>query len=238
MTFSSPLAAAASSTSSSSFLHLLKLTTSSSFPLLFHPNSYSNRSVSESPMDKHKNPQGKEDEMDQLREAYSKGANEISTKGLSDDIIPHLLHLYGCCATPRDFEIYAPHASFEDPLMCAHGVKQIKSAFYSLSKVFSESKIVEYSVKENSTSPGSGEILIDNKQHYKFLGKDIDMISLIKLYVEEGKVVRHEDWWDKKPLKNRETVNLPLVGRILEMTRRGSMLATHAMMRFGKDPTV
>lgn len=28
---------------------------------------------------------------------------------------------YGSCATPRDFEIYAPNASFEDPLMCAHG---------------------------------------------------------------------------------------------------------------------
>jgi len=27
------------------------------------------------------------------------------------------------------------------------------------------------------------------------LGKDIDMVSLIKLSVEEGKVVRHEDWY-------------------------------------------
>lgn len=39
------------------------------------------------------------------------------------------------------------------------------------------------------------QILIDNKQHYKILGKDIDMVSLIKLSVEEGKVVRHEDWY-------------------------------------------
>ena len=44
--------------------------------------------------------------------------------------------------------------------------------------------------------------------------------------------------WDKKPLLNRETAKLPLVGRIVEMTRRGSMLVTHVMMRFGKDPTV
>lgn len=106
------------------------------------------------------------------------------------------------------------------------------------SQGFSESKIVEYSVKENLTSPGNGEILIDNKQHYKFLGKNIDVISLIKLDVVEGKVFRHEDWWDKKPLWNRDTIKLPLVGRMIEITRRGSMLATHAMMRFGKDPTV
>ncbi|GAV70400.1 hypothetical protein CFOL_v3_13898 [Cephalotus follicularis] len=145
---------------------------------------------------------------------------------------------YGSCATPQDFEMYAPDASFEDPLMCAIGLQQIKSAFYSLSKVFSECKIVEYSVKENEISPGKQEILIDNKQQYKFLGRNIDMISLIKLNVENGKIVRHEDWWDKKPLWNRETVKLPLAGRIMELTRRGSMLATHAMMRFGKDPNM
>lgn len=44
--------------------------------------------------------------------------------------------------------------------------------------------------------------------------------------------------WEKKPISNRETVKLPLLGRIAEMTRRGSMLATHVLMRFGKDPNV
>ncbi|KAJ9684998.1 hypothetical protein PVL29_017145 [Vitis rotundifolia] len=185
-----------------------------------------------------KNYQDKQ-EMDQQREQLGKEASEVNAlRRVSDDIIPHILNLYGACAAPRDFEIYAPDATFEDPLMCAHGVKQIKSAFYSLSKVFNESKIVEYSVKENLISPEKTEILMDNKQHYKFLGRGIDMISLIKLHVEGGKVVRHEDWWDKKPLLNRETAKLPLVGRIVEMTRRGSMLVTHVMMRFGKDPTV
>lgn len=33
-----------------------------------------------------------------------------------------LIHFrYGSCATPRDFEIYAPDATFEDPLMSAKG---------------------------------------------------------------------------------------------------------------------
>ncbi|OAY39013.1 uncharacterized protein LOC110625148 isoform X2 [Manihot esculenta] len=134
-------------------------------------------------------------------------------KLVSDDILPHILNLYGSRAIPRDFEIYAPNASFEDPLMCAHGVKQIKSAFYSLPK-----------------------ILVDNKQQYIFLGRSINIVSLIKLYVEDGKVLRHEDWWDKKPISNRHTSTCPLFGRFKELSRRGSMLATHAMMRFGKDP--
>ncbi|CAL5209021.1 unnamed protein product [Lathyrus oleraceus] len=169
---------------------------------------------------------------------YKETFDSAAKQSLAQTLIPHILRLYGSTATARDFEIYAPDASFEDPLMRAHGVKQIKSAFYSLPKVFSESNIVEYSVKENMVSPGKGEILIDNKQHYKFWGKDIDMVSLIKLSVDEGKVVRHEDWWDKKPISNRETVKLPLLGRVAEMTRRGSMLATHVLMRFGKDPNV
>ncbi|KAL9275901.1 hypothetical protein AKJ16_DCAP25117 [Drosera capensis] len=179
--------------------------------------------------------------MGQAVEIAGKESSDINASKASerfaDALMPHIFNLYGARATAHDFEIYAPDATFEDPLMSAHGVQQIKSAFYSLSKVFSESSIVEYSIKENIVSPGKHEILIDNKQHYKFLGRDIDMISLIKLDVENGKIVRHEDRWDKKPLLNRDTVQVPLVGRFIEAARRGSMFATHAMMGFGKDPS-
>ncbi|KAF3663615.1 putative glycosyltransferase [Capsicum annuum] len=195
---------------------------------------------------------------DEQREGYCKevAGDHYPSNSASDYILPHLLNLYASRAKAQDFEIYAPNATFEDPLMRAEGVKQIKSSFYSLGKVwdcclriiptvafctfqiFSESRIVEYNVTEKEISPGNKEILIDNKQYYKFLGKDIHMISLIKLYTEGGKVVRHEDCWDKKPLRNRETVKVPLVGRMMEVSRRASMLLTHALMGFGKDPTI
>ncbi|XP_022747111.1 uncharacterized protein LOC111296898 isoform X2 [Durio zibethinus] len=154
------------------------------------------KKISEFSMEKVNYPEGKRDFMKEA-ECMGKEAcesNPTEMKRLADDIMPHLLNLYGSCATSGDFEIYHVDASFEDPLMCAHGVKQIKSAFYSLSKVFSESRIVEYSVTEKVISSGKQEILIDNKQQYKFLGRNIDMISLIRLSVEDGKVVRHEDW--------------------------------------------
>ncbi|KAK9075096.1 hypothetical protein SSX86_003415 [Deinandra increscens subsp. villosa] len=208
---------------SSSILHRR-----SALPLFYSSTSTNNllRSAMETnSKDTKKNEQRETSDMDQ------------SKKKVSDDLLPHILNLYGSRASPQDFEIYAPDASFEDPLMCARGVKQIKSAFYSLSKVFSESKIVEYNIQENILPHGTTEILMDNKQYYKFLGKDIDMISLIKLYVENGKVIRHEDCWDKKPLWNKETSKVPLVGKLIEVTKRGSMLATHALMRFGKDPS-
>lgn len=141
----------------------------------------------------------------------SNGNNEAGH--LSSSILPHILNLYNCTSGPSDYEIYAQDATFEDPLMCAHGVKQIKSAFYSIPK-----------------------ITIDNVQHYKILGRQIDMVSLIKLEVKDGKVVRHEDLWDKKPLWNRESVKVPVVGRFIEKVRRGNMALTHAFMGFGKDP--
>ncbi|KAK3152623.1 hypothetical protein QOZ80_2BG0161440 [Eleusine coracana subsp. coracana] len=151
--------------------------------------------------------------------------------------MPHLINMYGACATARDFEIYTPNATYDDPLMRAHGVKQIKSAFYTLPKVFGESRIVEYTIiQEKQIGPRKTEVLIDNKQFYKILGKPVDLASLITLEIEDGKIVRHEDWWNKKPLKNKETTRLPLVGRLAFTTRRAAMLLTHAIMGFGKDP--
>jgi len=155
---------------------------------------------------------------------------------LATNIIPHILNLYNCTSTAADYEIYAPNATFEDPLMRAHGVAQIKSAFYSIPKVFKEGKMVEYTVEEEETTPNSGEIRLHNLQQYKILSRTIDMRSLIKLQVEEGKVVRHVDLWDKNPLWDRQSVRLPLVGRLAETWRRGNMMVTHVLMGFGKDP--
>ncbi|XP_049379685.1 putative late blight resistance protein homolog R1A-3 [Solanum stenotomum] len=173
---------------------------------------------------------------DEVREGDLKEAGDDYTA--SHYILPHLLNLYSSRAKAQDFEIYGPNATFEDPLMHAEGVKQIKLSFYSLGKVFSESRIVEYNVIQKEISPVNKEILIENKQYYKFLGKDIHMISLIKLYTEGGKVVRHEDCWDKKPLWNRETAKVPLVGRVMKVSRRASMLFTDALVGFGKDPSM
>ncbi|RZC84134.1 hypothetical protein C5167_046920 [Papaver somniferum] len=215
--------------------------------------------------------------MENIKEAQASentDNNKNSTR-LSDNIMPHILNLYSS-PKPRDFEIYTPDATFEDPLMCAQGVKEIKSAFYSIPKhqawlgaivamtcvelcdhfkklgvTITKSltgkncrvKVMNISVGLNYVLHRVGvcicniQILVDNKQHYKFLGKDVTMISLITLQVKEGKVVRHEDWWDKKPLWNKDTVKVPVLGRLVEMSRTGSMFATHLLMGFGKDPS-
>ncbi|CAI5977270.1 unnamed protein product, partial [Closterium sp. NIES-65] len=119
---------------------------------------------------------------------------------LSSKILPHLFKLYGCTARDEDFEIYSPDAKFDDPLMSANGLNQIKSAFYSMQVFFQEGRIVEYTLDETSTGDGSGMVVMDNKQNYKVWGRPFDVDSRIQLKVEGGKVVHHEDLWNKKPL--------------------------------------
>ncbi|KAL2641726.1 hypothetical protein R1flu_009313 [Riccia fluitans] len=151
------------------------------------------------------------------------GMKEVDTSKelgrLAVNIMPHILNLYNCQPTALDFEIYASDATFEDPLMCAKGVKQIKSAFYSMPKIFSEGKMAEYYVQEDETSPGNGEIRIDNVQHYKIMGHSIEMRSLIKLRVTDGKIIRHEDLWDKNAIPVLNTKVGDIHGYLLGTSR-------------------
>ncbi|XP_015160038.1 putative late blight resistance protein homolog R1B-12 isoform X3 [Solanum tuberosum] len=56
---------------------------------------------------------------DEEREGYLNEAGDDYTA--SHYILPHLLNLYSSRAKAQDFEIYAPNATFEDPLMHAEG---------------------------------------------------------------------------------------------------------------------
>lgn len=62
-------------------------------------------------------------------------------------------------------------------------VKQIKSAFYSLSKVFSESRIVEYNIKENILPHGRREVNNINT-FYIYLYVFFSFDSFILFYFE------------------------------------------------------
>ncbi|KAK4756817.1 hypothetical protein SAY87_006944 [Trapa incisa] len=168
--------------------------------------------------------------MDQADERYNKEASDFGTRPtrLSETIMPHILNLI--------LHMIDKRFIFTDLLFHFISLYPYHVNLHAwILQAFKESKIVEYSIEEPEVSPGKHEITIDNKQHYKFLGKDVDMISLIKLYIENGKVIRHEDWWDKKPPRSRETEKIPMFGRVMEAMRRGTMLATHAMMGFGND---
>jgi hypothetical protein len=175
-------------------------------------------------------------------EASSTATETPSELGqVAKQLIPHILNLYNSCPTAADFDaIYAPNATFEDPLAQAHGVGQIKSAFYAMPKVLLDSTVLKYTVEEEQTGPKSGEIRLHNLQQYKLLqlgplGHYLTIQSLMKFTVEAGKVVRHEDLWGGYQLWNRHTVRVPLVGRMAEAARKWNMLVIHVLMGFGKD---
>ncbi|CAI5481650.1 unnamed protein product [Closterium sp. Yama58-4] len=153
---------------------------------------------------------------------------------LSSKILPHLFKLYGCTARDEDFQIYSPYAKFDDPLMSAHGLNQIKSAFYSMQVLFQEGRIVEYTLEETSTGDGSGLVVMDNKQNYKVWGRPFDVDSRIQLKVEGGKVVHHEDLWNKKPLWSDPSNGF--FGWLGYAWRRSAMITTDVLMGRGKDP--
>lgn len=159
-------------------------------------------------------------------QTYPEGPGKNTPLGpLAKNIWPHVLQLYAGSPKSADFEIYEKNAVFEDPIMRAQGVPQIKSAFYSLAKLFTVAKIVEYSVEESETSPGTGQIVVLNQQHYQIMGRDFDTDTKILLQVKDGKVTHHEDRWNGKELN---FWTRPI--------RRTNMFVTHVLMGFGKDP--
>ncbi|KAH9566278.1 hypothetical protein CY35_04G123000 [Sphagnum magellanicum] len=98
---------------------------------------------------------------DQVEASSSESKPEQKLGNLSANIIPHLFKLYDCTATAADYEIYAPKAVFEDPLMQAHGIRYLihlmLSVWCETYKIFKEAQIVDYTITEEETAPGSGD---------------------------------------------------------------------------------
>ncbi|GAQ86135.1 hypothetical protein KFL_002720090 [Klebsormidium nitens] len=149
---------------------------------------------------------------------------------VANEIVPHVMNLYQSVATESDYKIYAPNAEFEDPLMHAIGLKQVQSAFQAMPKTFSMAQALKSDVIKDLDAPSSGEIHIDLVMKYKMrpVGPTFEMPSLVRLVVQDGQVVRHEDLWHHKPL-----THTGIVGKTGDMMRRANMMLTHAIMGFG-----
>jgi hypothetical protein len=149
---------------------------------------------------------------------------------VANEIVPHVMNLYQSVATESDYSIYSPKAEFEDPLMHAIGLKQVQSAFQAIPKTFSISQALKAEVIQDVNTPTAGEIHIDLLMKYKLrpVGPTFEMPSLVRLVIQDGKVVRHEDLWHHKPLSHSG-----VLGKTGDLVRRGNMMLTHALMGFG-----
>ncbi|CAK9875300.1 unnamed protein product [Sphagnum jensenii] len=116
---------------------------------------------------------------DQVETSSSQSKPEQKLGNVSAIIIPHLFKLYDCTATAADYEIYAPRTVFEDPLTIRYLIhlilsvqcetdkitillhtKDLKNNLPEVSQIFKEAQIVECTITEEETAPGSGGIRI------------------------------------------------------------------------------
>ncbi|CAG8493573.1 4981_t:CDS:2 [Ambispora gerdemannii] len=118
------------------------------------------------------------------------------TRGL---LISHIIELYSCKPTREKFRFYNEDALFEDPVMIAPGLENIKAQFYAMPKIFSKSTPDSYKVLKNDEHI----IEIDLNQRYfvALFNKEIVHHSFIRLELDTNeKIVKHTDLWNGKPL--------------------------------------
>ncbi|KAG9295408.1 hypothetical protein G9A89_013437 [Geosiphon pyriformis] len=117
-----------------------------------------------------------------------------------EQLVSYVLDLYQCKPTKEKFNFYSENALFEDPISYAVGLANVKAQFYAMPKVFAKSTADSYKIVKNEEK----SIEIDLRVIYTLalFKKDIAVNSLAVLDLnDEGKIVRHADLWDGKPLR-------------------------------------
>jgi hypothetical protein len=127
-----------------------------------------------------------------------------------------------------------------------------------VSQIFKEAQTVDYTITEEEMAPGSGDwttpcrlklphhlyklhILVACFKDYAIRtikSRELFFTNLPLIFQSTTKSCdQFYAWhrWDKNPLKNRETVKVPLMGHAMEGILRGNMMVTHLLVGFGKD---
>ncbi|KAL1921678.1 uncharacterized protein VTP21DRAFT_10320 [Calcarisporiella thermophila] len=146
----------------------------------------------------------------------SSQSSQMSLNAERQNIVDDILKLYQLEPTHERFRHYAADAVFEDPIAHAVGIGSVKAQFFGMPKVFNKSVTENYSITKNEPD----EINIDLNQRYTFaiINKEKLLNSLVVLkFNDEGKIILHQDLWDKKPL-NKEGI----LGSFGDMVRKVS----------------
>ncbi|CAF0918673.1 unnamed protein product [Didymodactylos carnosus] len=142
--------------------------------------------------------------------------NKLSSMDMKirQEIVHDVLELYSSHATSTSFRHYAEDAKFEDPLQYSANLSSVKSAFYSLEKIFKRSQVLEYQTDFDS-EPNCIKIHLKTKYEWKLVSKETIIESTILLYLnDKQQIVRHEERWNGKEISNAET---SFMGRIKEV---------------------
>jgi len=125
--------------------------------------------------------------------------------------------LYQCKAAEERFRHFAEDVEFEDPLSSAHGLSEVKSAFYALPMLFTSSETLS---KHVEYFPAAILMKLKQRWTFKLIHKEIEMEHHIFLSLRENEIVRVEDRWHGNQIPNRQ--NHPKSGPLFEAFRTAS----------------
>jgi len=117
------------------------------------------------------------------------------------ELIENILKLYKCQADETLLDIiYGESPEFLDPISHAKGRKEVWSQWYSMPKIFSNSVTNGYTIVKDETR--RLEFTLSQTYTFRLTGKKITMKSNVIIDIDDnGKVIKHQDLWNGKPLK-------------------------------------
>jgi len=133
------------------------------------------------------------------------------------EMVEDLEKLYQCKVAEECFRHFAEDVEFEDPLTYAHGLSEVKSAWYALPFLFASSETLYKSV---DYYPAAIWMRLKQRWTFKLIHKEIEMEHHIFVSLRENEIVRVEDRWHGNQIPNRH--NHPKSGSLFEAFRAAS----------------
>eukprot|EP00743_Colponemidia_sp_Colp-15_P013835 GILK01016196.1.p1 GENE.GILK01016196.1~~GILK01016196.1.p1 ORF type:complete len:286 (+),score=19.14 GILK01016196.1:70-927(+) len=149
------------------------------------------------------------------------GMNPPMYQALVNDI----LSLYQGHPRPDIFNLYDEKAEFEDRLYSMKGRDEIRSMFYSTPEHFSVSQTLGYTYYLEAPNV----LILKFKQKWVTRPLDVEKVIdhvVILVFNSSGRIIRHEDRWDGKPLSKG-----PKVPGIGDLKERGRRLLSYLMYK-------
>eukprot|EP00742_Colponemidia_sp_Colp-10_P011731 GILJ01013075.1.p1 GENE.GILJ01013075.1~~GILJ01013075.1.p1 ORF type:complete len:293 (+),score=31.15 GILJ01013075.1:382-1260(+) len=157
------------------------------------------------------------------------GPTPSSTPGMNPPLyqalVNDILSLYQGHPRPDIFNLYDEKAEFEDRLYSMKGRDEIRSMFYSTPDHFSISQTLAYTYYLEAPNV----LILKFKQRWVTRPLDVEKVIdhvVILVFNSNGRIIRHEDRWDGKPLTAG-----PKVPGIGDLKERGRRLLSYIMYK-------
>lgn len=126
------------------------------------------------------------------------GEGVIRLSAEREEIVNHILNLYSCKPSKECFKYYDNDVVFEDSLIYATGLDNLKPSFYIMPKLFVKSTTINYKVLENT--PNVLRIDLNQKYTLPYVGRAFVQHCVIVLELNaENKITKHSDFWSGNP---------------------------------------